>query len=46
MSGRLLRRRGATVKLKRPAAEFGLGRGDDELGAVVGRLLIAPPEDE
>jgi sporulation protein YlmC with PRC-barrel domain len=37
---------GATIKLKRPAAELGLGRGDDELAPVVGRLLLARKEEQ
>ena len=37
---------GPTVKLKRPAAELGLGRGDDELAPVVGRLLMDSSGDE
>jgi sporulation protein YlmC with PRC-barrel domain len=35
----------ATIRLKRPAAELGLGRGDDDLAAVVGKLLLAPKEE-
>jgi sporulation protein YlmC with PRC-barrel domain len=35
---------GATIRLRRPAAELGLGRGDDELGPVVAKLLLTPPE--
>jgi sporulation protein YlmC with PRC-barrel domain len=31
----------ATIRLKRPAAELGLGRGDDALAPVVGKLLLA-----
>lgn len=36
----------AMIKLKRPAAELGLGRGDDDLAPVVGRLLFAPKDDQ
>jgi sporulation protein YlmC with PRC-barrel domain len=35
----------ATITLKRPAAELGLGRGDDELAPAVGRLLLARKDD-
>jgi sporulation protein YlmC with PRC-barrel domain len=31
----------ATVQLRRKAGDLGLGRGDDELGPVVGRLMLA-----
>ena len=36
----------ATIKLKRPAVELGLGRGDDDLAPVVGRLLLAPKDQQ
>lgn len=32
----------ATVSLRRPAEEMGLGRGDSELSPVVGRMLMVP----
>jgi sporulation protein YlmC with PRC-barrel domain len=34
----------ATIELKRPAVELGLGRGDDDLAPIVARLLLAPKE--
>ena len=35
---RQVKETGVVVKLKRPARELGLGRGDDEAGKIVGKI--------